>query len=264
MTGAVTRQHSTVTRYRALAASSGGNGLDRELLLDGVHLLAEAHASGLKIETAAFEHAVLDQPEARGLAERLSAAGTEVLIVSRNVLEAMSPVKTPSGAVGIAHRSLVALGEALGRSPALVLVAHDVQDPGNVGALLRTAEAAGATAFVACGGTADPLGWKALRGSMGSALRLPIARADIQDTLRDCKSAGIPVAALVPRAGDPLFTTKLRAPLALLLGSEGAGLSPALVAQADRRISIPMRGPIESLNVAVAAALVLYEVARTP
>jgi TrmH family RNA methyltransferase len=266
MTGAVTRQHSIVKRYRALAASSGGNGLDRDLLLDGGHLLAEAHASGLHIDTAAFEHTALNQPETRALAERLSAAGTEVLIVSRNVLDAMSPVKTPSGAVGIARRSLVTLRDALGRSPALVplvVVAHDVQDPGNVGALLRTAEAAGATAFVACGGTADPLGWKALRGSMGSALRVPIARADIQDTLRECKSAGIPVAALVPRAGDPLFTADLRAPLALLLGSEGAGLSPALVAHADRRISIPMRGPIESLNVAVAAALVLYEVVRT-
>jgi TrmH family RNA methyltransferase len=258
----VTRQHSSVKRYRALAASPGGHGLDRELLLDGVHLLAEALASGLHIDTAAFEHASLDQPEARGLAERLSAAGTEVLIVSRNVLEAMSPVKTPSGAVAIARRSLVTLRDALGQSPALAVVAHDVQDPGNVGALLRTAEAAGATAFIACGGTADPLGWKALRGSMGSALRVPIARADVQDTLRECREHGIQVAALAPRTGDALFAAELRRPLALLLGSEGAGLPAALLAQADRCVTIPMRGPIESLNVAVAAALVLYEVGR--
>ena len=262
MTGAVTRQHSIVKRYRALAASSGGNSLDRELLLDGVHLLAEAHASGLHIDTAAFEHAALNQPETRVLAERLAAAGTEVLIVSGNVLAAMSPVKTPSGVVGIARHSFVSLRDALGRSPALVMLAHDVQDPGNVGALLRTAEAAGATAFVACGATADPFGWKALRGSMGSALRVPLARADIQDTLRACLDNGIQVAALAPRTGDSLFTAGLRAPLALLLGSEGAGLPPALAAQADRRVSIPMRGPIESLNVAVAAALVLYEIAR--
>jgi RNA methyltransferase, TrmH family len=262
MTGAVTRQHSIVQRYRALKAATSGNGLDRELLLDGVHLLAEAHTSGLAIDTAAFEHTSLDQPEARRLAERLSASGTEVLIVSRNVLEAMSPVKTPSGAVGIARRSLVSLDDALSRSPALVLLAHDVQDPGNVGALLRTAEAAGVTAFVACGGTADPLGWKALRGSMGSALRVPIARADIQATLRACRDNGIEVAALAARTGDGLFTAGLRRPLALLLGSEGAGLPAALLAQADRCVSIPMRGPIESLNVAVAAALVLYEVAR--
>src|SRR5689334_17543583 len=153
MTGAVTRQHSSVKRYRALAASHAGNGLHRELLLDGLHLLSEAHESGLDIPSVAFEHAILNQPEARGLAERLTAAGSEVLIVSRNVLEAMSPVKTPSGAVGIAHRSMVSVRDALRKSPALVVLAHDVQDPGNVGALLRAAEAAGATAFVACGAT---------------------------------------------------------------------------------------------------------------
>jgi TrmH family RNA methyltransferase len=269
MTGAVTRQHSSVKRYRALAAAPGGSGLDRELLLDGVHLLAEAHASGLNVDTAAFEHAALDQPAARRLAERLAASGADVLIVSRNVLEAMSPVKTPSGAVGIARHSLVSLrdalappGGALGRSPALVVVAHDVQDPGNVGALLRSAEAAGATAFVASGSTADPLGWKALRGSMGSALRVPIARADIQTTLRGCADAAIQVAALVPRGGEPLFAAELRSPMALLLGSEGCGLPPEIAGRADRRLSIPMRGPIESLNVAVAAALVLYEAFR--
>ena len=94
MTGAVTRQHSSVRRYRELARTPAGNGVDRELLLDGVHLLGEAHAAGILIETAAFEHAALNQPSVRALAEQLAAAGSEVLIVSRNVLEAMSPVKT--------------------------------------------------------------------------------------------------------------------------------------------------------------------------
>jgi TrmH family RNA methyltransferase len=262
MTGAVTRQHASVKRYRALATAPRGNGPNRELLLDGLHLLAEATASGLTIETAAFEHAALEQPDARQLAERLTASGTDVLIVSRSVLEAMSPVKTPSGAVGIARRSLTTLSEALRVAPALVLLAHDVQDPGNVGALTRTAEAAGATAFVACGATADPFGWKALRGSMGSALRLPIVRAETREALNACRHAGIAVAALMPRGGTSLFTANLREPLALLLGSEGSGLPPEIVEQADRRLFIPMTGPIESLNVGVAAALVLYEAFR--
>src|SRR5205085_8800483 len=121
---------------------------------------------------------------------------------------------------------------------------------------------AGATGFVACGATADPLGWKALRGSMGSAQRVPIARADIHETLRECQGAGIQVAALVPRDGEPLFSADLRAPTAVLIGSEGAGLSPEIARQATRRLSIPMQRPIESLNVAVAAALVLYEAYR--
>lgn len=262
MLGVVTRQHSRVKRYRELARMPHGSGLDRELLLDGLHLLFEAHASGIPIESAAFEHAVLEQPAVRSLAEALVASGVEVLIVSRNVLEAMSPVKTPSGAVGMARRSMTTLTGALRRQPALAVLAYDVQDPGNVGALMRAAEAAGATAFVACGATADPLGWKALRGSMGSALRLPIARAGIDDALGECRRAGIQIAALAPRRGDAFFTTDLRAPTALLVGSEGAGLPEDVGGRADRQISVPMQPPVESLNVAVAAALVLYEAFR--
>jgi RNA methyltransferase, TrmH family len=262
MAGAVARQHSSVKRYRELARTPPLRSLDRELLLDGVHLLIEAHASRIPIETAAFDQAALKQPAVRALAENLAAAGTEVLIVSGNVLEAMSPVKTPSGAVGIARRSMVRPAEALRGKTALVVLACDVQDPGNVGALMRAAEAAGATAFVACGATADPLGWKALRGSMGSALRLPIARADIDEALRECRGAAIQTVALAARGGDAFFKADFRGPTALLLGSEGAGLPIDIAARVDRLLSIPMQEPVESLNVAVAAALVLYEAFR--
>ena len=271
MTGAVTRQHSSVRRYRELARIPAGNGLDRELLLDGLHLLSEAHASGIGIETAAFEHGALADARTRALAERLSASGTEVLIVSRNVLEAMSPVRTPSGSVGIARRAFASLPEAMRGQPSrmsrvplipLVVIAHDVQDPGNVGGIVRSAEAAGATAFVASTGTADPFSWKALRGSMGSALRLPIARAAIEDTLRESRKAGVTTAALVPRGGMPFFEIDFRKPTALLLGGEGPGLPEELARTADHQVSIPMHGPVESLNVGVAAALVLYEAFR--
>ena len=127
---------------------------------------------------------------------------------------------------------------------------------------MRTAEAAGATAFVATASTADPLGWKALRGSMGSALRLPIARGEIADVLRALRAAGIETSALVPRAGRPLFEVDFKHPSALILGSEGAGLPDEVLRQVDRRITIPMQQPVESLNVGVAAALVLYEAFR--
>jgi RNA methyltransferase, TrmH family len=262
MTGAVTRQHSSVRRYRELARIPAGNGVDRELLLDGLHLLSEAHASGVAVETAAFEHGALNDPHTRALADKLSASGTEILIVSQNVLEAMSPVRTPSGSVGIARRTLVSLPEAMRGRLALVVVAHDVQDPGNVGGIIRTAEAAGATAFVASTGTADPFGWKALRGSMGSALRVPIARAAIDDTLREAKNANVATVALVPRGGTPLFEIDFRKATALLLGGEGPGLPGEVARAADHQVSIPMHGPVESLNVGVAAALVLYEAFR--
>lgn len=251
-----------VQRYRDLARGSSKNGLEREVLLDGINLLREAYASGIRIESAAFDHHLLDERPARAFAEQLSSSGTEVLIVSTKMIESMSPVRAPSGAVGIARRSLVPLDTAVGGSCPLVVVAHDVQDPGNVGAIIRTAEAAGASGFIGSTGTADPLGWRALRGSMGSALRFPIARGDFDAALRACRKAGLTTVALVPRGGDPFFTADFRRPTALLLGGEGPGLPRDITQQADQQISIPMHGPVESLNVGVAAALVLYEAFR--
>ena len=259
MTGA---SHSSVKRYRELARNSPPNGLERELLLDGPHLLFEARQSGLSIESAAFEQEAFNDPEIRALAEHLLADGADVFIVSRKTLESMSPVRSPAGAVGIARRTLPTLPDALAAVNPLIVVAHDVQDPGNVGGILRTAEAAGATAFVATSSTADPLGWKALRGSMGSGLRLPIARGDMGEVLRALRSARVETSALVPRDGRPLFEADFTKPSALILGSEGAGLPDEMVQQVDRRITIPMRPPVESLNVGVAAALVLYEAFR--
>jgi TrmH family RNA methyltransferase len=259
MTGA---SHSSVKRYRELARNPPTNSLDRELLLDGPHLLFEARQSGVAIESAAFEHDAFNEPAIHTLAEQLLADGADVFIVSRKTLESMSPVRSPAGAVGIARRTLPTLTDALASSNALVVVAHDVQDPGNVGGIMRTAEAAGATAFVATASTADPLGWKALRGSMGSALRLPVVRGEIGDVLRALRTSGIETSALVPRAGRPLFETDFRQPAALILGSEGAGVPADMLLQVDRQITIPMRHPVESLNVGVAAALVLYEAFR--
>ncbi len=259
MTGA---SHSSVKRYRELARHSPTNGLERELLLDGPHLLLEAHKSGLSIDSAAFEQDAFKDPEVKSLAERLLADGADVFIVSQKTLESMSPVRSPAGAVGIARRTLPSLADVLASANTLVVVAHDVQDPGNVGGIMRTAEAAGATAFVATASTADPLGWKALRGSMGSALRLPIARGEISAVLRALRAAGIATHALVPRAGHSLFAADFTKPSALILGSEGLGLPDDVLRQVDRRLTVPMQPPVESLNVGVAAALVLYEAYR--
>jgi TrmH family RNA methyltransferase len=259
MTGA---PHSSVKRYRELARHPHKNGLECELLLDGVHLLIEARKSGLTIDSAAFEERILDDPSTRRLANELVAGGADVFIVSQKTLQSMSPVRTPAGAVGIARHTLSTVARILADENPLVVVAHDIQDPGNVGGIVRTAEASGATAVVTTAATADPFGWKALRGSMGSALRLPIARADIDAMFPAFRAAGVAVAALVPRGGQPLFTVDFTKPTSLLLGAEGSGLPPDVLRRVDRRISIPMRQPVESLNVGVAAALVLYEAFR--
>jgi RNA methyltransferase, TrmH family len=114
-----------------------------------------------------------------------------------------------------------------------------------------------------CGASADPFGWKALRGSMGSALRVPLAAGlAVEPTLEAVRTRGIRLIATIPRGGQRPESVDLRAPTALIVGGEGPGLPDQVVESADARVSIPMRAPVESLNVAVAVALLVHEATR--
>ena len=179
------------------------------------------------------------------------------------VFDAASPVQQPSGVIAIAAFRPRDLDDVLAAQPPLVVMLDGVQDPGNVGAIVRAAEGCGATGVIAGARCAHPFGWKALRGSMGSAFRLPVAvRVKLSDAIVRMQGQGMRVLATVPRDGTPIADADLRRPTAFLLGGEGAGLSPQLVAAADQRVTIPMKGPVESLNVAIAASLLLYEASR--
>ena len=145
----------------------------------------------------------------------------------------------------------------------LTLAPVGVQDPGNVGAIIRAADAGAASGVVVTAGSADPFGWRALRGAMGSSFRLPVADIDhVHAAVEAARERGIGVVAAVPRGGSSLYTLDLTKPLLVLLGSEGSGLDDDVVSLADARMTIPMRPPVQSLNTAVAAALIVYEARR--
>ncbi|HEY7448043.1 MAG TPA: RNA methyltransferase [Vicinamibacterales bacterium] len=254
------RQNPIVQEFRELARKRKSD--ETRMLIDGWHLLLEARQAGVAIERVAFTRDLLETAHTALVANELAESGVEVFEASSTVMEALSPVRTPTGVVAIGRRDVAALDMAFKGVPQLVLAALDIQDPGNLGAMIRAADAAGATGVVACGASADPFGWKALRGSMGSAFRLPIARADLETTMRVARAARVRLVAAVPRFGQPLFETDLRTPTAFLVGTEGAGLPLGLLQQMDETVTIPMRPPVESLNVAVAAALLFYEAMR--
>jgi TrmH family RNA methyltransferase len=262
------RQHVVVKRLRQLARHSRVAN-DGAILLDGEHLVAEAIAAGLPIEVAVFRDP--PAPGARdastSLADAVVGAGGRVLTASEQAFGAMSPVQHPSGVVAIGRARTVSIADLFvqreaKRTPFVPLLIG-VQDPGNVGAVIRSAAALGATGVAAIEGSADPFGWKALRGAMGGTFRLPVASAGtIDDIIAARDRTGIRLLATVPRGGTPLPEADLRGPTAILFGGEGAGLPDAATDAADGAISIPMRASVESLNVATAAALVLYEAAR--
>ncbi len=183
--------------------------------------------------------------------------------VTGSVLNAVSPVNSPTGVVASAQIPVVSSVSVLTPPPALVLAAAGLQDPGNAGAIIRAAAAAGATGVVLDELSADPWGWKALRASMGSVFHVPVVRSRaLAALIEDWRGSGVRLVATLPRGGVSMYDVDFTVPTALLLGGEGPGLPDELLGAADARVSIPMHGAIESLNAAVAAAVLLYEAQR--
>ena len=254
-TSITSRRNPLVARFRD-AAERGSNGL---MLLDGAHVLSEALDAGVEVTDVAIANGAAERPELSALRRRVPHA----VLASDIVIAAMSPARSPSGVVALARRPVEGTPGMFSRGTPLVVIAVDVQDPGNFGALLRSAEAGGATGVIATESGADPFGWKALRGAMGSAFRLPVARvSDGAAAVALARSHGLRVAAAIGRGGTPMSDADLTGPLALVVGGEGSGLLEALVTAADARITIPMTPPVESLNVSVAAALLVFEARR--
>lgn len=248
--------------FRSLAETPDPEGL--RLLLDGAHLVREARSPHASLEVVAVAASrVPADTEEGALARALASAGVDVVEASDQVFAAMSPVKTPSGIVAIGRRSAATLEEICGHHAAFVLAIVNVQDPGNVGALLRVAEAGGVTGAIVSGSSANPFSWKALRGSMGSALRLPTVFGLPPDAaVKSMKTSGLRLVAAIPRDGTVHDAVNWRGRVGLLLGGEGPGLDDALVAAADERVSIGMAAPVESLNVAAAGAVLVYAARR--
>jgi RNA methyltransferase, TrmH family len=250
------RQNALVAEFRAIARG------DRPgLLLDGPHLVAEALSACVAVRVAMITADAQGRDDVGALVGRVERSGGEVLSVSAPVMAAVSPVRSSSVIVAIADRPPRSAERLYGGTP-LVVVACDVQDPGNVGAIVRVVEAAGGSGLIAAGRCADPFSPKALRGSMGSALRVAISVTDVERAVADVRRHCCRVLAAVPRGGTSIFDIDLTGPVAILIGGEGGGLSRSILASADESFSIPMQPQVESLNVAVTAALAVYEARR--
>ena len=256
------RANPLYKRLRTLKQKGGQGGL---CLIEGPKLALEALGAGLKlVEAAASPRAEATAGGARALAA-LAEHGVPVRRMAEALVASLSEAATSQGLIALAERPAWGVERVLSGTAgaALVLVIDGVQDPGNVGALLRSAEAAGASGALLTTGTADPLSWKALRGSMGSAFRLPHASGlSLEDALARLAARGVLIYATAADGDRRYDEADLRRPAAVVVGREGAGLSAAVQRGADARLRIPLAGRVESLNVGVAAALVLFEAAR--
>lgn len=223
-------------------------------LLEGPILLAEALGSEVRLESVLVAKGARDEPAIRALIERCEGRGVECETVGDREFSRLVATVTPQGIAAAAR-----VPEATWRqlSPRRLLVLDAVQDPGNVGTLIRTAEASGLGGVICLPGTADPWSPKVTRAAAGSTLRVPVLLEAWEVVLKRLRAADTALWAADPN-GEPVGRGEpTPAALALVVGNEGAGVSRPVLSAADRRVAVRMKGPVESLNVAVAAAILI-------
>ncbi|HUO86612.1 MAG TPA: TrmH family RNA methyltransferase [Thermoanaerobaculia bacterium] len=229
-------------------------------LLEGPHLVAEAIAAGVELVDVLASPQFLDSAPGRRLATTLAPSP---VAVEAELLASLLDADSPRGLAAVARLPRAPLAALPHRAGGVYLYLAGIQDPGNLGALARSAEAAGAAGLVLAAGSAHPNHPRALRASAGSLLRLPVAvGVELEALVEHLAPLAPRRVALATRDGIDPWSADLTGTLILLLGAEGPGLPETLVRRAELALTIPLAGGVESLNVTVAASLVLFEIRR--
>lgn len=248
------RANARVKQLRAAFAGqarlSGGM-----VAIEGDHLLDEALRSGMVLKTVFVSE--------RREVPKIVPHGVEVLRLTDEVFASVVETRSPQGVAALIVPPVATMDAVLQGTP-LILIAAGLQDPGNLGTLVRSAEAFGATGVLVTPGTVSAWNQKALRASVGSVFRMPVVAATVEE-IAGLKSRGVRLLATVGfddpetiAAQEMDFSTAC----ALMIGNEGAGLAAEYMEMADARVTIPCPGPVESLNAAIAGSLLLYEASR--
>jgi TrmH family RNA methyltransferase len=249
-------------RLKELRRALAHPGRDRSPLvgIEGPNLLEEALRAGLRIDCV-----FVAQGSERLLDGLTFPPETEILLLPKPLLDAALATETPQPVAALVEPPDWTWAHLLGvpahAAPLLILLAG-LQDPGNLGTILRSAEAFGADGVVALPGTVSAWNPKAVRASAGSVLRVPLLSVSADECFTHLFEAGVRTFATTVRAAQPAHLVDLVAPVALLIGNEGNGVPEALAARAAGAITIPCPGPVESLNAAVATSVLLYEASR--
>jgi TrmH family RNA methyltransferase len=257
-------RHNALVKELRQAFSRSERTAAGDCAIEGVRIVEEAIRSGLRFR------AVLFKESSQNLAQRLLpqiGANVDTLLLPDKLFDATVPTETPQGVAAFVRVKEFSVGDVLERlqvGPVMVVVG--LQDPGNLGTILRSAEAFGSAGVVLGEGTVSPFNSKVIRASAGSVFRLPtvVAKAagGLEKISAELRAQKVRLIATSSHKGTPLDQSQLTGPTAIFIGSEGAGLPRALMAQLDETIVVPHTTQVESLNAGVAGSIVLYEAAR--
>lgn len=241
--------------FRRAELTPGG-----ECAIEGVKLVEEALRHAAQVVTVFFSEGT--RPLAEKLLPQISER-TETLVLPNDIFKSIVPSDAPQGVAALVKLRPFTVAQLLERrNRGSLLVVAGLQDPGNLGTILRSAEAFGAAGVFLIEGTVSPYNSKVLRGSAGSIFRIPFARITSPELIPLLRSQGVRMLATSSHKGTPLAGANWSLPLAIFIGNEGAGLPPEILHQMDETLVIPQAHPVESLNAGIAASIVLYEAAR--
>lgn len=258
----ITSKDNSIVKYLRSLQNPKQRKKEKAFLIEGVRMVEEALRENLGVRSVVAAQSLV-RHHGKGVIKLAENRSVNVIWISDKLMESLSESKTPQPVMAVAAVKEHTEDEIIASRPALVVVANQLQDPGNLGTIIRTAEAAGASGVVTGPRTVDPYNAKAVRASMGSILRLPVVfAADIRAFLDACSKACFQTIVTALTGERTHFDIDLKKPTVVLLGQEGAGLPKDLMEDVDYRVRIPMTETVESLNVATAAAVILYEAMR--
>ena len=252
------RQNPTVKRLAELREAKGRKEQGR-FLIDTPRDQERALEKGIDMVAA---YVCKDFPQTPEVMEALKEKKIEIIEFSKSAFEAVCYRENPTGVLLEAKSWNTQLGDVKTKAPTLVMLAEDIEKPGNLGTLLRTADAAGVQLVIGCNQTVELFNPNTLRASAGAAFHVAYATASLNEALAWIKENKLALVATTPAAKKTLWEVDLKKPVVLAVGSEANGLSDELLSAADVQVSLPMAGAGDSLNVSVAAGVILYEALR--
>lgn len=232
------------------------------MLIEGVREIERAMQAGIELERVYFCPSVIERDEELSLLSSLVESRARTVEVTSRVFEKITYRGGSGGFLAIARQPGIALSDLPATGDALFLVVEAVEKPGNLGAIVRSADGSGATAVIACGAGTDLYNPNAIRASLGTVFTVPCARPEVAEAVRWLKETGTTIVTATPGGDLPYTAVDFTGRRAIAVGAEDAGLSPAWLEAADHRVLIPMKGAADSLNVSATAAILLYEALR--